>query len=160
MIVALAVGAATGTGLVLGFFALQMVAAAFTDPMLIIGGFMFLMLAIPFALGIWGLGLLFAIPGWLLLHRWGVRSRLVAAGYGALLTFVVVLAVLTGGFDLIPPAPGSSFSASVGDVPTVIENRLTAQGWINAAHDAAMVAIAGAMVGWVVARVAYGRAKS
>lgn len=86
----------------------------------------------PIAFGSWGVGLLLSLPGWWLLHRLGARCQTAAVLYGFGFTFVVLLAMGTEGFRDTPP-----------------------NGWVLALGWAGIMAVAGAVVGWVVAKVAY-----
>ncbi|ATQ41400.1 hypothetical protein CSW64_02710 [Caulobacter mirabilis] len=151
----MAVGAGWGAGLIHGGLIVVVLFLMVSDPVLGIINLLLVTASIPLSLAVWGVGLVLATPGWFLLHRLGVRSRFVAAVYGATLAFAAVLGVLTGGFDLIPPEPGSSYSASAYGIPTVIDDRLTPYGWFDAARTSSVIALVAAIVGWVVAHVAY-----
>lgn len=125
----LATGALTGTGLV----GVSFVVAgglggmgAVAVPMAI-----FVML---YALPVWAVGLLvFGVPGWWLLHRLGARCQQAAMIYGGGLCFVAALAVV--GWAM----------TSGGEVPDLAQVLVLAS----------ILALMGAAVGWVVAKIAY-----
>jgi hypothetical protein len=109
---------------------------------------------------VWFVGLaVVGTPFWSLFHRLGWRRWPAAMALGAILSFVVSLGIFTAGFGVIPPAPGSSFSASDSGGPTVINNKLTAHGWARALNDALLLGACGTAVGWVVWRTAYRRSR-
>lgn len=111
-----------------------------------------------YALPIWAVGLAVVAPlPWLILHRWNVRSWTAAAAAGAILTFIVVLAILTYGFGLVSPG---NISAGGSGGATWVDGRLTPRGWLEAAAIALALAAIGAAVALVVARVAYRRVAS
>jgi hypothetical protein len=113
------------------------------------------------ALVVWGVGLIaVGAPLWWLLHKLGFRHWLVAAATGTLLTFLAGFAILTRGFEMIPPPSGSALSAEDAGGPPVINNRLTPHGWRRAAQSSLMLAVAGALVALAVWRVAYRRVGS
>src|SRR5947209_4016765 len=102
---------------------------------------------------VWTLGLLVIAPlPWWLLHAAGSRSWLTAIALGFVLTFVVVLAALTHGFGLSIEEP---FSVRDFGGATWLDGKLTPHGWQEALTGAYMCALAGAIVGYVVWKVAY-----
>ena len=108
-----------------------------------------------YAAVVWAAGLIVVAPvPWVILHRYGMRNWWVAVALGALLTFVVVLALASNGFGVFGDA---SFSASDSGGPTWAGGRLTAHGWAEAARLALYCCVAGALVGFVVWRTAYRR---
>ncbi len=117
------------------------------------------MLLVPIAiavLGTWVFGLVICAPiPWLLLHVLGLRGWLTAVGLGAIETFVVVLGLSTHGFGLL--LGSGKFSAGDANGQTVVDNVLTPYGWQRASESAALLAVAGAVVGFVVWRTAYRR---
>jgi hypothetical protein len=107
------------------------------------------------AVFVWAVGLFVVAPlPWLVLHRMNVRSWLGAAALGAVLTFVAVVAITTYGFGLGSPG---TFSAGDSGGPTWIDGRLTAHGWAEIGKFALACSVIGALVGLIVARVAYRR---
>lgn len=112
-----------------------------------------------YAAVLWAIGLVVvaAVP-WAFLHHCGYRSWLVAVVLGAILTFVVVSAVLTNGFGA--HAGTGNFSAADSSGPTWVNGRLTAHGWSEALIFAAICSAAGIIVGFVVWRAAYRRAET
>jgi hypothetical protein len=100
----------------------------------------------------WGAGLFLVAPlPWVILHRYHQRTWPLAVAFGIILTFVVVLGLMTYGFGLFT----SGYSAADNGGPLWIDGRLTLHGWAEAAKVAAMCGVAGALVGLVVWRVAY-----
>lgn len=88
----------------------------------------------------WALGLLvFGLPVGAVLHRRGLRSRRAGAIAGAILVAVVV-----GLFRLLVMLYAPSGPISARDVT-------------GAVQAMALMGVAGAVVGWVVVRVAYGK---
>lgn len=127
---ALIVGALAGAGLVTG---LVLVTAIFTG-----GGGLALVyatLAFGIALPVWFVGLLvIGLPAWVVLRAFGLRSRRAAAGAGA---------VLAGGAAALWAGLLSALSRSS------THELLTMVPFLIA------MALIGAVVGWVAARVAY-----
>jgi hypothetical protein len=112
------------------------------------------LLVFTYASVIWFAGLCLAAPlPWAILHHYKMRSWPIAVAIGAILTFIVVLGLVTKGFNLFVVAEG--FSASDDGGPTWVNGRITSHGWVEALKVALMCSIAGAMVGAVVWRVAY-----
>ena len=108
-----------------------------------------------YAAFLWGAGLFLVAPlPWAILHRWHRRTWPVAVALGTFLTFAVVLGLMTYGFGLF----SSGYSASDTGGAVWIDGRLTRHGWAEAARVAAMCSVAGAVVAFVVWRVAYRRA--
>jgi len=102
---------------------------------------------------IWAIALLaIAAPLWIVLHRRNIRNWPAAGILGGGLTFVITLGLLTNGFGLMTPA---NLSAKDDGGATWVDSRLTLHGWIVALEIAAICAIAGALVGLIVWRVAY-----
>ena len=112
-----------------------------------------------FASIIWAAGLLLlATLPWALLHHYRRRGWGSAVALGIVLTFIVWFGVATYGFGL--SIPGDLRDAGSPGGPTVVDGRLTSQGWIEAFQKAWVFSVAGALVGFVVWRVAYRRAKT
>ena len=102
----------------------------------------------------WGAGLFLVAPlPWAILHRYHQRTWPIAAALSVILTFVVVLGLMTYGFGLF----SSGYSASDNGGALWIDGRLTRHGWAEAAKVSAMCSVAGALVGLVVWWVAYHR---
>jgi hypothetical protein len=86
------------------------------------------------------------------MHRHGLRGWRVAILAGMVLTFIASLALA------IPlPTKGTSYSSADRGGLTVVDNRLTAHGWAEAAQKSLLVAFVGGTVAWVVWRTAYQR---
>ena len=98
---------------------------------------------------------LLASPFWWLLHRYNKRGWMSAVGLGFVLAFLVTLALLTRGFDLIPATEGSTFSASDNGGPTWINNELTTHGWVQAFWSSFWFGLAGICSALATWRVAY-----
>ena len=131
---ALLLGALAGAGLTGAGFALVQLVLQPSELVLLMPIFV-----IPVAFVIWGAGLLVVGgPSWLLLHQLGVRSRRAAMICGAILTPGGVLgyAVLNNGI----------WGASAWG----------AAEWLSVIAAATVFGMAGALVGRVVATVAYG----
>jgi len=116
-------------------------------------GFAFVIFLAAFA--VWSLGLVtFGAPAWCALHRRGLRSRgaalILGAGLASAVGFTinVVLGLMIG--------EGYSSGDSGGDI--WIGGHLTFYGWSQDVLGAVVLGLLGAMVGWVVWRVAYRRA--
>lgn len=106
---------------------------------------------------VWLVGLTVAgLPAWIVLHRRGRRGWRAAVALGAGLTFTVFM-LLSFGDDLIrePPPTGSTFSAGDAFGQIVVDNQTTAYGYFTKVLVSAIFALIGAVVGWVVWRVAY-----
>jgi hypothetical protein len=101
----------------------------------------------------WLAGLtLIGAPAWWLLHRHRLRGWRAAILVGMALTFIASMALA------IPlPTRGTAYSSADRGGLTVVDNRLTAHGWAEAARKSLLVAFVGGAVGWVVWRTAYRR---
>lgn len=111
-------------------------------------------LVFTYAAVIWGAGLCLAAPvPWAILHHYKKRSWPIAVAFGTILTFVVALGLITRGFSLFVVADG--FSASDNGGPTWVDGRITQHGWVEALKVALTCSVAGALVGFVVWRIAY-----
>ena len=143
-IAALAWGVLTGALLTLTPWVV--IAASYGEPLVGLA----MLLALPYWLLVWGVGaMLVGGPVWWLLYQTGVRSTLALVLIAASIAFLITLALLTGGFDLLPSSPGSTYSASDGGGATQTNNRMTEHGWWVATRWAALTAFAGGIVGWV-----------
>jgi hypothetical protein len=111
-------------------------------------------LVFTYAATAWAAGLCLIAPlPWAILHRYGKRSWWIAMAFGTILTFVVALGLMTKGFNLFVLVDG--FSASDSGGPTWIDGQLTRHGWVEALIVALACSVAGALVGFVVWRIAY-----
>ena len=112
------------------------------------------LLVFTYAAIVWGAGLCLAAPvPWAILHHYKKRSWPTAVAFGTILTFVVALGLITKGFNLFVAVDG--FSASDNGGLTWIDGRLTQHGWVEALKVALTCSVAGALVRFVVWRIAY-----
>lgn len=111
-----------------------------------------------FAAAFWatGLTIVAALP-WLCLDHYGLRGWTVAVALGVVLTFLVVIAILTNGFGLLTAS--GSFSAADNGGATWIDGRITPHGWATAFQFSAVCAAIGGIVGLAVWRTAYRRVR-
>lgn len=110
------------------------------------------------ALVVWASGLvIFGLPLWWLLHRFGLRNWLVPAAVGGAVTFLVNFAAATRLFELLPPPSNSSYSAGDAGGPTIIDNRLTPHGWWTTFEGSLVIGAGGILVALVIWRIAYRR---
>jgi hypothetical protein len=73
------------------------------------------LLVFTYAAFVWGAGLFLAAPvPWAILHHYKKRSWPIAVAFGIILAFVVVLGLMTKGFNLFVVADGFSASDTVG----------------------------------------------
>ena len=99
---------------------------------------------------VWVVGLtLVGAPLWVVFERAGRRTPPYALGLGAAATFIASALLL-----LLMDMGGSS---SLDGRDVVINGRRTAYGWSLLLSGAGLMALAGAMVGWTVWRIAYRR---
>jgi hypothetical protein len=104
-----------------------------------------------YGLFVWLAGLaVIGAPGWWILHSLGARCQQAAMIYGGALLLIINLS--------LPALIGHSAEDSGG--PTVINGQLTAHGWVQQLKTAIPMALIGAAVGWVVAKIAYRPARS
>lgn len=149
---ALVAGAATGAVLV-ALWSLQGQAATWGPGYVAANGLRTGATVFLLAMMAWLLGLIcFASLPWWALHRLGRRGWPSAILLGAVLTFAVGLAGLTGGFGLLL---GSASSVAVDGGSLVVDGRLTEHGWRSAISGSLLLAVAGAAAGAVIWRVAY-----
>lgn len=98
----------------------------------LISGLILAALVFVFSLPVWATGLVvIGLPGWLALHALGWRSRFAGAAFGAMATFVTAFVL---GRWLNPTSPGPFWDIAI---------------------YAGVLAMMGAVVGWVVAAEGY-----
>ena len=155
---ALLVGAAVGTCLVLGGMLTIAIIGSISShgsfAQLPAGLTIVLILTAVVAFGAFGLGLLvLGAPAWWLLHRFGFRGRGTAIALGAILTFAVIAAP---GFNQeIWPKPQVQSGKGHPDNVINAEREESQRGWRGTFVFAAALSIAGGIVGYAVWRVAY-----
>ena len=143
VVLGLCAGALTGALIVTGGYGLAF---------LVSGTFIYLLI-LPLVFGVallaWGIGLTtLAAPGWWLLHAIGIRSQVVSAVYGGVLCAALGLAVAA----LLP--------LSIAPTGEVLSTPLSRSGLLGVLPVIGLFGVAGAVVGIVVARVAYGRRRT
>lgn len=152
--VAMAIAAGTLTGAAL-IAVWSMVGANAVDAVLLRGA----LVVFVYAAVVWSMGLIVvaSVP-WSILHYFEYRNWPVAVGLGSILTFIVVSGFLTNGFGAYTGSGG--FSAADSGGPTWVDGHLTTYGWREAFSFAAICSVAGAIVGFVVWRMAYRTAET
>ena len=137
MAVALGVGTLWGSALVAASVLIVSTAMSLTYGdfgQVIGGGALMALMAFLFSLPVWAGGLIMVgLPGWALLNALGWRSRWAGAAFGGVATFVAVLTL-----------------------NLVLNLRSAAELW-EIAPLAGVLALMGAVVGWVVVTTAYAK---
>jgi len=145
-VLALLVGAFAGATLTISPVALMVVAEGLRQD------YAFAFVTFLAALAVWSLGLLtLAAPAWRVLHRRGHRSRSAALVLGAAMASGVGVMINL----LLGLLTGQGYSSGDGGGDVWINGRLTLYGWGQAFLGAILLGAVGALVGWVVCRVAY-----
>lgn len=106
---------------------------------------------------VWLLGLLvLGCPVWRVLHRRNVRGWPSAVLIGVVLTFLASFLLTLAPSLLIRSAGGSSFLGDSGGM-IIVNTSLTPHGWVVYSEWSLLFSVMGALVGWVIWRVAYRR---
>jgi hypothetical protein len=96
--------------------------------------------------------IIFATPLWVAFHNFGWRSWWVAALFGSVECFAIMMAL-----TVLPLLGGGEVSSSVGGHDLVVNSHMTSYGWQQAFQNSTLFALAGALSGLAVWRVAYRR---
>lgn len=155
---ALSGGMLTSTIIVVPGLIVSLITPEVDGPGLMPGVLLVLLVAVVAALVFCAGLLMVAAPAWWALHRLGYRGVWHAVIMGASLASAIFFSVATYQHGWGPErSDGGTFSASQGGVPTVVENRLTQQGWINAAELTALIATVAAVTAAIIWAYAYER---